>query len=128
MFTARQLEGVPIRTYGKLRRGDGQSLVFHYRPWLFLPARTLVLPKDRYAVGRGLSYPEVMRLNGDGGKVESMFVLPPRYRTHEEEVARAYALGPVVDVGILRGLKAIWGWVKSLFGFAPELSRAAAAT
>ena len=44
---------------------------------------------------------------------ETAFVLPPRYRGHEAEVARAYALeGGVRPVGLLKA----WGVLKELFG------------
>jgi hypothetical protein len=49
-----------------------------------------------------------------------MLLLPPRYRGHEDELAKIYGLAGVRDVG----LRAMWAWVKSMFGFKP---RAAAA-
>jgi len=52
----------------------------------------------------------------DGEEEKTMLVLPPRYRTHEAAIAEAYALMGVRDVGLLKGFKAIWNWLKGLFG------------
>ncbi len=117
MFTGQKLPAVPIRTYGKLVRSEQGELRFNYRPWLFLPQRTLVLPFGNYAVGRGLFYPEIIRTEQDVEK--TMLILPPRYRSHEESLAAIYHLPGVRDVGLLKGFKAIWSWSKNLFGFGP---------
>ena len=114
IFTARKIEKTPIRTYGKLVRTDAGQLTFEYRPWLVMQSRTLTLPAGNYAVGRGLFYPELMLVEGE--KTRTMFVMPPRYRTHEDEVAKIYGIRDVRDVGLLKGFKAIWRWLKNLFG------------
>jgi len=114
MFTARRINKVPIRTYGKLLRGEAGKLTFEYRPLLFRERRTLTMPEGNYVVGRGLFYPELMLPEGE--KSRSMLTMPPRYRTHEEEIATVYGLGEVRDVGLLKGFKAMWNWLKSLFG------------
>lgn len=116
MFTAREIEKTPIRSYGKLARNESGELTFEYRPWLFLRQLTLTMPQVTYAVGRGLFYPEIMTLSSEGEKELSMLSLPPRYRSHEEEIARSYKLSGVQDVGLLKGFKAIWGWLKGFFG------------
>ncbi len=110
MFTARKIEKTPIRTYGKLSKTEDGSLKFDYRPWLFLPPRAVNLPKGEYYVGRGLFFPEISMVEGEKTKV--LMALPPRYRKHEEQVAQIYAIRDVRDVGLLKGLKAIWNWLK----------------
>ncbi len=110
MFLGRKIEKTPTRTYGKLARNDKGELAFTYRPWLVLPARTLILPAGNYEAGRGIFYSEILRVDGDSAK--TMILLPPRYLGHEEEVAKVYQLAGVRDVG----LRAAWGWFKSLFG------------
>jgi hypothetical protein len=115
MFTARKIEKTPIRTYGRLTKMEDGTLTFEYRPWLFLQKRTQPLPQTKYAVGRGLFYPEIMTV--DGEKVKSLFVMPPRYKNHEQEVARVYGITDVRDTGLLKGVKAIWRWfTRNLFG------------
>jgi hypothetical protein len=112
-FTARRIEKVPVRTCGKMRR-DGQGrLVLDYRRWLILSRRTLILPEGDYSVGRGLLNPEVLHLND--GVAKSLLTLPPRCLAHEEEIAMLYQLAGVQDVGMIKGVKAFWGWIKSLF-------------
>jgi len=118
MFTAREVNKTPIRTYGKLSRGPQGELVLNYRPWLFLPRRTLTLPPGKYAVGRGLFYSEIIELDGDSAP--PVMTLPPRYRSHEEELSSIYVLAGVQDIGAVKGFKAFWNWLKELFGFRPE--------
>ena len=115
MFTARKIQTAPVRSYGKLSRDDKGQLVLSYRPWLVMRSRLLVLPAGKYAVGRGLLYPELLQMDGDYGK--TIISLPPRYRTHEHELAGIYNLPEVQDVGALKGIKAAWHWLKELLGF-----------
>lgn len=125
MFAARSIETMPIRTYGKLFTDAAGKRTFEYRPWLFLPKRTIELPDGTYAVGRGLFYPEVMRVTSDDSK--TIFILPPRYKGHEADLAKACNTPDVRDVGILKGFKAIGSAMRSLFG-AEEKKAIAAAT
>jgi hypothetical protein len=112
MFLARKINRVPARTYGKLSRNDKNELVLHYRPWLILPQRTLVLPPGNYETGRGVFYSELLRIEGDSAR--TMMLLPPRYLGHEGELAKVYNLAGTRDVG----LRAAWAWFKGLFGAA----------
>lgn len=109
MFLSRKVERVPTRTFGKLSRNDKGELVFDYRPWLVLPQRTLILPPGEYEAGRGLFYSEILRV--EGKSTRTIFLLPPHYRGHEEEIARIYNLAGTRDVGI----RAAWNWFKGLF-------------
>ncbi|HZI07856.1 MAG TPA: hypothetical protein VEZ71_27805, partial [Archangium sp.] len=43
---AAELEGVPVRTYGTLARSEAGAVVFTFRPWLVLPARTVRLAES----------------------------------------------------------------------------------
>ncbi len=110
MFTARKIEKTPIRTYGKLMKNENDTLRFDYRPWLFLAPNSIKLPAGQYYVGRGLFFPEISMAEGEKTKV--LLAMPPRYRTHEEEVAQIYGIRDIRDVGLLKGLKAIWNWLK----------------
>jgi hypothetical protein len=113
VFTSRRLEKVPIRTYGSLSQDERGRLVMKYRRWLVLPERVLMLPDATYAVGRGLLNPEVVQVQGEVTK--SMLTLPPRYLTHEEELARLYEFSGVRDIGMMKGFKALWQWAKGRF-------------
>jgi len=109
-FTARPVDKVPLRTCGKVRRDTQGRLVLDYHRWLILPKRTLVLPEGDYSVGRGLLNPEVLHLKD--GIAKPLLTLPPRFVTHEAEFARVYGMAGVQDVGMLRGLKAFWNWLR----------------
>ena len=109
IYLSRKINKVPARTYGKLLRDEQGRLIVNYRPWLVLPQRTLVLPEGKYEAGRGLFYSEILRVEGDSAK--TLILLPPRYRGHEEEIAKIYGFAGVRAVGIL----AAWAWFKSLF-------------
>lgn len=102
-------QGVPMRTYGRLRLEPANGkLVFRYRPWLVLPEKTLDVKLDaQVSVGKGLFISSIRC----GEK--TAFVLPPRYRDHEDAVVRAYAIeGGVQDAGLLKA----WSSLKELFG------------
>lgn len=109
MFLGRRIYKVPARTYGTLFRDDKGQLTFKYRPWLVLQPRLMTLPEGQYVIGRGLVNSEIMRIEGE--KTRTMTLLPPRYRSHEEELVKIYGLTDVRSVGLSAALK----WLKELF-------------
>ena len=120
LFLGRTINKVPTRTYGKLRRDEQGHLVLRYRPWLVLPERTLILPEGRYAVGKGIFYSEILKLEGNAAK--TTLLLPPCYRLHEDELVKIYGFAGTRDVGI----RAAWKWLKELFGFKAKAETVAA--
>ena len=114
LFLGRKISKVPSRTYGKLSRDEKGSLVLKYRPWLVLPERSLVLPDGKYFVGKGVLFSEIQELQADTTK--TTLLLPPRYRGHEEELARIYGLTGVSDIG----LRAAMNWIKEACGMKAE--------
>jgi len=116
VFTAREVGGVPMRTYGRLFQESGDKLIFKFRPWLVLPERSLEIPRDGLVVGRGLFSSEVLGFDQPADKLDTLLLLPPRYRGHEELFARTYHISGTVDVG----LRKAWGWIKEAFGFAAK--------
>lgn len=109
VFTAQKVGKAPIRTYGKLTRGAQGELLLSYRPWLVLPRRSVALPPGKYAAGRGLFYSEIIRL--EGNETSTALTLPPRFRSHEEELSSMYTLAGVQEIGVIKGLKAVWNWM-----------------
>ena len=118
MFLARKINKVPARTYGDLCRDGRGVLVLRYKPWLVLPERILTLPEGQYAVGKGLFYSEILHIEGE--VVRSAFLLPPRYRSHEEVLVGIYGFTDVRD----SGLRATWRWLRGLFGLKPRTAAA----
>jgi len=114
MFLARKINNVPARTYAELRRGEKSTLVLKYRPWLVLRERSLVLPEGSYAIGRGLFYSQIMRVESQG--LHAAMLLPPRYRGHEQQLASIYGLAGVREAG----LRATFRWLEELLGFRPQ--------
>lgn len=119
VFSGGSLPGVPVRTYGRLARRSADQLEFTYRPWLVMPERSAQVPVagGQLAVGRGLFFSTIDVESGS-----AMFLLPPRYRGHEEALARACQFSGVRDAG----LRKAWGALKELFGLKPAANAPAA--
>lgn len=111
MFTARKIDGAPQRTFGRLHRREDGGLEFNYRPWLVLKARRATVSPAALVVGHGAFFSTMVARTG--GNETTMFLLPPRYRGHEAEVAHAYQLDGVIEVGLRRA----WSWLKEALGF-----------
>jgi len=110
MFAGANCPGVPVRTYGQLVRPTQGGLEFVYRPWLFLPAKVapIAVEPKALAVGEGLFFSDIEAEDG-----RTLFSLPPRYRGHEDAVARAYLLGGGVKPA---GLRKAWGALREMLG------------
>ncbi|MFM1769995.1 MAG: hypothetical protein RJA22_2524 [Verrucomicrobiota bacterium] len=113
VFTARRIGSLPVRTCGRLRRDDEGRLVLEHRPWLVGARRAVVLPVGEYWVSRGLVYPEIVHRHE--GLIRTLMYVPPRFAGHEDELARAHGLAGVQDSGTLRGMKALWNWLRGWF-------------
>jgi hypothetical protein len=109
LFSSSALPGVPTRTYGRLVLRTAGGLEFYYRPWLVFAERSAKIPlaSRQLAVGRGLFFSTIDNESGD-----ALFVLPPRYRGHEDVLARAYQFSGVREAG----LRKAWSALKGLFG------------
>lgn len=77
-----------------------------------LSERCVAVPAAPLVVGRGLFYPELLKIQPGTDGTQTLFTLSPRYRTHEEDLRQAYALKEVRDIGLLGGLKAILNWLR----------------
>lgn len=110
MFAGGNLKGVPARSYGRLTLCDGDYYQFTYRPWLCLKPQTATVEgtPQTLAVGQGLFFSSVT-----SGDDETLFLLPPRYRGHEERVAAVYRMSRGVRAA---GLRKAWSVFRELFG------------
>lgn len=123
LFLGRKLDGVPLRTYGRLCQAADGALSFKFRPWLVLAEREIPVPREGIVVGRGVFYSEVLGHNTATDKVETLLLLPPRYVGHEELFARTYHISGTTEVG----LRKAWSWLKEALGFGKKRTDAAAA-
>jgi hypothetical protein len=114
LFLWREINKVPARTYGKLKRDEKGNLVLTYRPWLVLAPRTLVLPEGNYAVGKAVFWQSIQRVEGDEG--QHILLLPPRYGGHADVLVKIYNLSGVREAGLL----AMWKWIKEAFSGKPQ--------
>lgn len=122
LFTGRPIAGVPTRTYGRLHQRDDGGLVLKFRPWLVLPEREVEIPREGIVVGKGVFYSEVLGFDVPADKLDTMLLLPPRYRGHEELFARTYRISGTCEVG----LRKAWSWLREAFGFGAKKQGAGA--
>jgi MFS family permease len=108
-FTAREIERTPVRSCGKVVKTASGGFEFRYRPWLILPKRVVKLPGDGLAIGEGFIFPVMLR--EAEGRETVLLNFPPRYSGNEAALAKCYGL-PLRDVGLYRGMKAAWRWLK----------------
>lgn len=121
LFTAREVSGVPMRTYGRLFQEADGKLHFKFRPWLVLAERSIEIPREGLVVGKGVFYSEVIGFDKPADKLDTLLLLPPRYRGHEDLFARTYHISGTCDVG----LRKAWGWIREAFGFGAKKPAAA---
>lgn len=121
VFTARQLDGAPVRTYGRLHMAADGALTLKFRPWLVLPEREVAIPREGLVVGRGVFYSEVLGHDAKADKATTLLLLPPRYLGHEELFARTYRIPGTCEVGLRRA----WSWLKEALGFGARKAAAA---
>lgn len=109
VFAGVGLKGVPQRTYGNLVHHEGGQDTFVYKPWLVMKERSVPFPNGaNLAAGRGTFFSNVT----DGER--ELLVLPPRYRTHETELASLYGFARGVEP---IGLNKAWSWLRAAMGF-----------
>ncbi len=106
VFAGGNLPEVPVRTYGRLRQTDS-AVVFTYKPWMVLPERSVTITDPTLFVGKGLFFSTVIT-----SKDATYFILPPRYRGHEDELVKAYGWYGVQPAG----LRKAWSVLRELFG------------
>lgn len=122
LFTGAKLDGVPVRTYGRLCQAADGALTLKYRPWLVRPERTVAVPRAGLVVGCGMFYSEVLGHDPKTDGNRTLLLLPPRYLGHEELFARTYHISGTCEVGLRRA----WSWLKEALGFGPGKAAVAA--
>lgn len=112
-FLARRMDGVPVRTFARLKLDATGRPVLAYRPWFILPERHLPLAEEHLILRKGLIHPSLTHrpAAGDGASTRSALILLPRYRRLEEAISRRFGCQEVVDGTLLKGLKAVRQWL-----------------
>jgi hypothetical protein len=110
LFVGGNFPGVPTRTYGRLVKQTTGNLEFVYKAWPWRPITAISVPSsaDRLAVGHGFFFSTVT-----ANEEDTIFLLPPRYRGHEEAMVRIYSIGGGVRDA---GLRKAWSVFRELFG------------
>jgi hypothetical protein len=109
VFAGGHLRDVPVRTYGRfVRTADGgREFVYRLWPWTTRQSLAIDAAPETLAIGRGLFFSSVTRSDS-----ETLLLLPPRYRGHEEAIAEAYGLRGGVRPA---GLRRTWAVMRDLF-------------
>lgn len=110
-FLARRTEGVPVRTFGKLKKDAAGNGHFEYRPWLVLPLRKVKVNEERMVLCRGLLHPSLAHRPEAEARPRSSLILLPRYRKLEEAIASRFGCQEVMDSALIRGFKATRQWL-----------------
>jgi hypothetical protein len=116
LFLGRRIDGVPVRTYGRLHRDAAGKLNFRFKPWLVMKERSIDVPSEGLVVGRGAFYSEVLGHNPAADRPTTLLLLPPRYVGHEELFARTYHISGTCEIGLRRA----WIWLKETLGGGPK--------
>lgn len=115
LFSAGKMKeiNVPLRSYGRLEKGTDGKLEFVFKPWLVLPEKRVPIESPaELVVGEGMFFSLIER--EDGG----LFFLPPRYRSHETELAATYGFKGVEPAGLNKA----WSWIKETMGFSSKVA------
>lgn len=105
---ATNVPNAPRRSWGTVSI-TGATLTFTWRPWLVFPARSATLPPAA-SVGIGFLSPVVFAAPADGG--HELVRLPPRYRGAHAEIAAALGGLAVIELPLVRGIRAAVAWVR----------------
>jgi hypothetical protein len=120
-FTARRIQGLPKRSYGRVSRSESGAIEFRHRAWLLGRERAITLdPSKGYEIGRGLFHPTLVETTDRSTSHRTMVRLLPRYRKSEEALARMLGVKGVRDVRFGSGLRAFWRWLTDDSTDAPQ--------
>lgn len=113
-FLARRFQGVPVRTYGTLKKSAEGCVTFVYRPWLVLPQMRISVEDAGMVVCKGLLHPSVSHRKTEVSAPRSTLILLPRYRRVEESIAIRYGCQEVINSALMRGFKAMRQWLTDI--------------
>lgn len=109
-FLAQTLAGAPVRSYGRIVREARGGAAFVFRPWLVLPERSVPLAREELCIAKGMLFPSLHQPCLRRGRSVMAVILLPRYRSHEEQIARHFGLSEVQESPLRRGLLSVRVW------------------
>ncbi|MEO8616829.1 MAG: hypothetical protein ABI600_16935 [Luteolibacter sp.] len=110
-FTLGRTTGLPARTGGRMVLLDDGTAAFRYRRWCVLDERTIPLPEGPRHLEKGLFSPSLVHRAGQKEEMKLLLFLP-RYRGHEESIARHLKLQGVREHAVARGFAAVKAWLE----------------
>jgi len=116
-FSSRGFPGRPARTCGHISKTSDGVMVFRSRKMGLIPTSPIPLPSDRLVLVRGLWCPLLVReARDERGKTKTvpLFMLSPRYRSREDEVAAAFGIVEQRDGTVVAGFKAAKQWLREI--------------
>ena len=114
-FSSRGFAGRPARTCGRISRHADGTMVFRSRKMGLIPTPASPLPTDGLVLVRGLWCPLLLQESCDEAgrkKTVPLFMLSPRYRSREDEVAAAFGIVELRDGALAGGFKAVRQWLR----------------
>jgi hypothetical protein len=112
-FLCREVEAVPIRTYGTLTVRDDSTYAFHYRPWLIMPGQTIQLDSDAITIQRGILSPIARAHTANGPS--NLVRFRPSLRNHEEALSQHLNAREIDDHIITKGFQQAREWLKEIY-------------
>jgi len=116
-FSSRGFPHRPARTSGRISKNADGSMEFRSRKMGIIPMPASALPADDLVLVRGLWCPLLLQeITGENGSKRTMplFMLSPRYRSREDEIAEAFGLGEVREGPMFGGFKAAKQWLREI--------------
>ena len=114
-FLARKVAAVPVRTYGRLTRGEKGEVTFSFRPWLILPERSITIPAGSVAIAKGVLFPSLLHASEDQKRRVILVIFLPRYRSHEHSIASHFEILDIEESPIMKGIRAMRVWLAETF-------------
>ena len=123
-FAGSILADVPPLSYGSLTVQDAM-LVFHYKPWLFMPSKSITTSYrcDHCDAGIGALSPVIITPGKNFDTDLTLFRLRPLYHSHENRVAELLGLNGVRDVAFGKTFRDGYRWLAEQLGLATKTSR-----
>lgn len=126
-FSGSAVTGVPSLSYGSVTTRDSR-LVFHYRPWLFMPLKSVTTPFQcgQCDVGTGTLYPVIVAAGEKLNTNLTLFRLRPRYHGHAPRIAELLGLRGIRDMTLGKTFKDGYKWLLEQLRFSAKTARSLA--